>query len=398
MPRICADGTSAKAGATYCDGCPTGFSCKDGASVACAEGEIPNQHGTDCMACPAGVACPAKKYDKQVACGPGYYSVEGVSHCLASPAGQYAGNTVEVPKDCATGWYSDIAWTSCLQCPPGFQCKDKTARHIALCTPGSYYDGTKGECKDCPAGKMCPIAIPGYRAEGDALTCPDGMFAPIGSFDCEICSPGRDCSKDSTRAKDNALCAALSDYSLGGWDSCTACPKNYECPFGETISRCPVFFYSSLGETHCKPCTDGMDCWDEFPPPCADNLCLDPAQALGPVGCKKGYYSIPLDMTCKPCPKGHFCATDLSTAPVKCVGGTFADEGQFACETCPEEYYSKEGAEYCSPIPPGYRFKTDKTDISICGSRKYSYWGGTGCAWCPDGYLCPQQSGNGYNW
>ena len=112
-------------------------------------------------------------------------------------------------------------------------------------------------------------------------------------------------------------------------------------------------------------------------------------------------------MTCTPCPKGHYCAgtgstpgspTNMATTPVKCAGGTYADMGQAECTACPSEYYSKEGSEYCSPIPPGYKYKADKSNIEVCPHKTYSYWGSDSCATCPDGYLCPQQTGNGYLW
>ena len=80
----------------------------------CTEGQIPNQHGTACINCPAGVACPTRRYDAQVACGPGYYSTDGMPHCVPSPPGKYAETTTAAPSDCADGYYSDIAWTACL--------------------------------------------------------------------------------------------------------------------------------------------------------------------------------------------------------------------------------------------------------------------------------------------
>ena len=145
------------------------------------------------MKCPKGVACPRGLYDQQVPCGPGYYSTEGMMHCEASPPGKYAPDTVNEPVDCPDGTWADVAQTSCMKCPPGFACPDKTGRHMTLCEPGSFYDGSKGECTPCEAGKMCPIAIPGFRAGG--IQCPAGTWAKPHSFDCELCRPGRDCSK-----------------------------------------------------------------------------------------------------------------------------------------------------------------------------------------------------------
>lgn len=103
-------------------------------------------------------------------------------------------------------------------------------------------------------------------------------------------------------------------------------------------------------------------------------------------------------MTCKACPKGHYCENDGTTMPVICPGGKYANEGEATCSDCPDEFYSKAGSEYCSPIPPGYKYKSDKTDIEVCPHKTYSRWGEDTCSTCPDGYLCPQQSGNGWNW
>lgn len=187
-------------------------------------------------------------------CGPGYYSTEGMMHCQISPAGQYAPKTTEVPVDCDTGYYADVGMTYCLQCPPGFFCPDKTGRHNTMCKPGSFYNGD-GTCQDCATGEFCPLSIPGYRDSG--TTCPDGTYAPLGSFDCELCKPGFDCSTDGTRASTGSACILPANYQLGGAPECTVCPENHECPFGETIVRCPLYFYSLLGDGACSPCPDG---------------------------------------------------------------------------------------------------------------------------------------------
>jgi len=100
--------------------------------------------------CPKGMACPAAQWDKQVPCPPGYWSIDGMMHCEVSPVGKYAPTTIAAPLSCPTGngWYSEIGMTFCLQCPPGFQCKDQTGRHQALCKPGTYWTGD-GTCKLC---------------------------------------------------------------------------------------------------------------------------------------------------------------------------------------------------------------------------------------------------------
>lgn len=102
-------------------------------------------------------------------------------------------------------------------------------------------------------------------------------------------------------------------------------------------------------------------------------------------------------MTCTACPKGHYCPNQSTTLPVKCIGGTYANEGEITCEVCPEQYYSLEGQEYCSPVPPGYRINDANDGITVCLHKTYSQWGEETCTTCPDGFLCPQQSEYGYN-
>ena len=60
-----------------------------------------------------------------------------------------------------------------------------------ICAPGYYADG-KGACTKCKAGKQCPLAIGGYL--NNEIACPAGTYSPAGSFDCELCKPGKDCS------------------------------------------------------------------------------------------------------------------------------------------------------------------------------------------------------------
>ena len=116
------------------------------------------------------------------------------------------------------------------------------------------------------------------------------------------------------------------------------------------------------------------------------------------VQCQPGYYSQPLDFVCKPCPKGHYCPNAATTVPVKCAGGTYADEGLVTCDTCPGDYYSLEGSEYCSPVPAGYKINASNDGLEICPHKYYSRWGETTCTICVDGFLCPEGSELGDDW
>lgn len=98
------------------------------------------------------------------------------------------------------------------------------------------------------------------------------------------------------------------------------------------------------------------------------------------------------------CPKGHYCQNSATTEPTKCAGGTYSNEGAATCDTCPAEYYSLEGSEYCSPVPPGYKINAANDNIEVCPHTTYSRWGETTCSTCEDGYLCPEMSSEGSAW
>ena len=135
-----------------------------------------------------------------------------------------------------------------------------------------------------------------------------------------------------------------------------------------------------------------------MPKPCVGNSCTTETNKDTPTECQPGYYAIAHDLTCQPCPKGHYCPNAGTATPEKCAAGKFADMGQATCDDCPADYYAKKGSEYCSPIPPGFELKPDKSDIRVCAQKKYSRWGETTCIDCPDGFLCPAQTGDGYTW
>ena len=150
--------------------------------------------------------------------------------------------------------------------------------------------------------------------------------------------------------------------------------------------RCPLYFYSEAGDGECKPCPDGKQCQSFV------------EQTIAPVSCDAGYYAQPLNFHCTACPKGHYCPSSATTTPTKCAVNTYADEGATSCTACPTEYYALPGQEYCSPVPPGYEKISTDAAISVCAHKTYSRWGETSCSACPDGWLCPQQTGDGYAW
>jgi len=76
-----------------------------------------------------------------------------------------------------------------------------------------------------------------------------------------------------------------------------------------------------------------------------------------------------------------------------------------SCEPCPAEYYSgpaivdgpEGGAEICVPIPAGWKAVVDadgnNAGIEKCLHTTFSDWGEETCTTCPDGFICPPQTG-----
>jgi len=75
------------------------------------------------------------------------------------------------------------------------------------------------------------------------------------------------------------------------------------------------------------------------------------------------------------CPKGHSCgATHEFATP--CQAGSYNSKtAQGTCVKCPTGFYSLMGAEYCTPIPKGWKAKkatTFSVDIEMCTQKTYS--------------------------
>ena len=143
-----------------------------------------------------------------------------------------------------------------------------------------------------------------------------------------MCPPGFKCP---TKLYPPIKCLA-GTIATGGSLECAPCPLNYQCPYQQTMSRCPLYHYSPLGEQECSPCPNGKTCQDP---------------ALPPQDCPPGQYSETLDAVCKLCPIGHFCP-GASATYTKCPAGTYANSlASVECTTCYPGFYSKMGFEFC---------------------------------------------------
>lgn len=159
----------------------------------------------------------------------------------------------------------------------------------------------------------------------------------------------------------------------------------HECTFGKTAVPCPIFFWSAAGAQDCSPCPAGKDC--QYLKDGSGGVPAMNAWA-NPVTCAAGFYTMPHNFYCVPCPIGHSCPIGALT-PTKCAAGTYAGQQFATCVTCPTEYWSNAGEEACQPIPPGMSKSADPINgFTVCPHKTYSMWGEATCSNCPDGWLC----------
>jgi len=254
--------------------------------------------------------------------------------CRICPRSHYCPKTTAAPTPCPAGYQTlREGQTSCNGMSPGWLYMDQTGLHFKKCVAGQYSDAAN-VCKDCPAGKACP-----ERHEDAGMNhlydCPAGTYSNATQTHCTPCPPGFACATTS------ALPVACTGgtYSLGGWTACADCPLNYQCPYHNSLSLCPVYHQSPLGELTCTPCPAGKECRNK---------------KLAPQACAAGYYADTLDERCQMCPIGHKCPGG-GAVPESCLAGTFASSlAQDTCSDCPTGYFSAAAAEFCQPIPAGW--------------------------------------------
>ncbi|POM66400.1 Protocadherin-like protein, partial [Phytophthora palmivora] len=177
--------------------------------------------------------------------------------------------------------------------------------------------------------------------------------------------------------------------NVDGYDSSTLLLRPDRCAPGSVSSN--------TGE--CSQCREGT-----YSEPHSQVCHACPAGTYGPsVGASSA-------SACLPCPSGFKCAAS-STAPVKCLAGTFADPGSSDCLNVPEGYagpydqmsrsdltrctngtFSKPGQQNCSAVPPGFycAFSVAAcgyTSLAACPSR---------AVYCPEGNSGPIIVPSGY--
>jgi hypothetical protein len=202
-------------------------------------------------------------------------------------------------------------------------------------------ENESSDCIMCPPGYYCergsvkptpcPIETFCEHESSEPTICKKGYYNnQTSQYKCTPCEPGRVCLLDSLHET-------------------SPCPAGYICPsssIGSLDSNVTVVEFSSA-----KPC---------------------PASEYCPIG------SIDAGI---PCPAGNFCP-EGSSMPTQCYPGTFQNSaGMAECYQCPTGYY-------CSKSNMKTPTKCDAGNI--CNS--------TGLIMptilCPEGYICPKNTGS----
>jgi hypothetical protein len=251
----------------------------------------------------------------------------------------------------------------------GFYCPEGSLSVTLQCPIGTF-SSLPGlvnvtQCTPCPAGHYCMA-----NEDGSGLTAPSGLCAAgLSGTDCSSHSEyqrirlRRQCGVRSPRLAAHLLGSPLSCRHACRTVSCSAhCPAGSFCPEGtESAIPCPQGTYSSstglASSDDCTPCPAGYYC---------------PTEGLteATLVCSPGYYCPvgSIVATAIICPNGHFCPTGLTgewirgfpafvwlAGPVECEAGSYAaDEGQAACDECPEGFYCDTAAEAPIQCPLGF--------------------------------------------
>lgn len=195
-PTLCTPGRYCAENATTLWGhgpCAAGYVCPAGTSSPMPASSR----------CPAGWFCASGSSSPSSLCQPGYYCPEGSStpRAYQCPAGTYCFAGSAEPALCPAGSWSSLTgrssacnlcpaatfsaatgatnYTSCQDCPLGFQCPSAGMAAPLPC-PAGYKSAPSGlSCVECPAGTF--NQMPGNNASQPCSPCPAGHICRAGT-------------------------------------------------------------------------------------------------------------------------------------------------------------------------------------------------------------------------
>lgn len=369
----------------------------------------------DCKPCPHGTyqtdrnrwvctPCPRNTYSFGTGvqhaslcrpCPPHTLSLPGSSSCTACPPGHVRSRRGDRCVRCEAGSHLAWSWAGCRKC----EFKTYTSRPNRLfCIPCPVYqkpNASRTGCIPAPCphgsrmlyenGKCVPChfhALPGSGKQSLCGYCPDRMYAPANSSQCQLCRPGmfvdtyahkrafqsgspgcKECpSGTTTKGSGKPMCTDLSPASSTGDNK--AKPK---CPEGTFLDK----------DGDCNACLR-----DEYRDVALNTCVLCPANQYSFGGVVE---------SCMPCLPGQQLTDEYSVPRCQCARGTVVDAEKRVCVPCPAGTYHRAGTHRCEQCPP---------------YRQASKAGMTSCVACPaktssvstNGRLCTKMSscGRGY--
>jgi len=271
------------------------------------------------------------------ACNAGsYYVGPGCSYC---PVGQTYNGTSCVPIVCSVNMYFDTT--------PG-----TSGYNTCACDAGSYYVG--------PGCAYCPVGQTYNGTKCVAITCPANMY-----FDTTAGTPGY-----------NTCQCYSGTYYVG--PGCAYCPVGQTSTDGIICSpvACPAGMYfdttpNTPGYNSCQCIAigesyNGTKC---VPTPCPANMYRDITPGPGYNSCQCYQYTYYVGPGCAYCQEGYTSNDGKTCVPIQCPAKMYFDT---------------------TPGTPGYNTCTCVANATYvgpgCACSNYTYWNGSACAYCPEGY------------
>ena len=141
---------------------------------------------------------------------------------MTCPVGFSCSGTTTTPTPCTDGLYRDLVTGTCISCPTGYTCEDRTT---ATPVQSGYYspDGVS-KSYICPAGYSC-IGLNTLQA------CVKGQYSDDGDLNCNDCAIGMACP-DTRSSQAKIDCTALEGFynDVFKQEKCKICPAGAMCP------------------------------------------------------------------------------------------------------------------------------------------------------------------------
>jgi hypothetical protein len=355
--------------------CPKNFYCIQDSSVPlpCPNGTFTRFNTSSSLE-----DCVSSQSDL---CGVGYYWSSSVARCIQCTPGFYCRNSIQYPCEpgkissksnsfdctlCENGFYANTSRTVCLQCDPGFYCENglqlacspgffssvREASRCIQCSSGNYANERRTSCVPCNPGNFC--------INGIQTSCPVSGYNNVQrSSSCFPCPNGSYTSVNRTQC---VLCDQIGFFCINGQKfSCVSLGPDRFSNTSTGSSSCfqctpGTYIQNTTVPTACTLCNPGHFCVNGSQQKCQFSTFSDLYGSTNCFQCSVGtYVTVSLAATsCEYCPKGYYCQ-NFTIKP--CNYGLFTDIlNSTACYQCPNGTYVQDlvASTLCQVCLPGF--------------------------------------------